>query len=240
MKRRYFLFEAALITLSNQFSPVAGDPTAHVSIRSAINIMEYFSVEDEQARRLLDILTCFYDVVRQRSSPPKLENSPDKTTRTFSSSGSTSQEEGPKRPLPPSRRASVRSGRDVFKQAISDPNVSPTTSFRSNLLASTGTSNINQQSSLQNPKQTIHRRNSAGAYLEFPKSTSNRSGTLRVNSVEGNDLLAEESEVDLSQLWNWPTTDNHGTVRPSVAAQSSGDKPAAPRTSLTGGASDPT
>ncbi|RFU31785.1 hypothetical protein B7463_g4540, partial [Scytalidium lignicola] len=210
----YFLFAAALITLSNQFSPVARDPTANISINAAINIMKYFSVEDEQARRLLDILVCFYDVVRQRRSPPSKNKDPvGKKIHNLSNSISTPREGiFPESTSSPPRKVSSVSNRRVSKTEGSDPNVSPTTTFRSiNPLTSVDTPTINQESPQRSPTQTRSRRNSNDAFLDLSNLTSNHPSTTSANSVDG-ESLPGDAEIDFQTLWNWLPGNNSSNI----------------------------
>ncbi|CZS93758.1 uncharacterized protein RCO7_09432 [Rhynchosporium graminicola] len=64
----YFLFAASLIVLSNEFCGLYQNPDASTSLNQAIGIMHYFSQQDPQARRLLDILDSFHKVVVHRQS----------------------------------------------------------------------------------------------------------------------------------------------------------------------------
>lgn len=66
---RYFLFAAALIVLSNEFSGVCSSPNARPCIDSAITIMTYCAETDPQAQRVLYIMTTFRDVVYSRRAP---------------------------------------------------------------------------------------------------------------------------------------------------------------------------
>jgi hypothetical protein len=64
--RRYFLFAASLILLSNEFAVLQSNPTYESSITKAIGVIEYCARTDPQARRLRYILTTFRDVVSQK------------------------------------------------------------------------------------------------------------------------------------------------------------------------------
>ncbi|KAH8815900.1 fungal-specific transcription factor domain-containing protein [Xylogone sp. PMI_703] len=214
----YFLFAAALITLSNQFSPVARDPTANVSIHAAINIMKYFSAEDEQAGRLLDILVCFYDVVRQRRNfPMKTEEPASKGTQSLSTSMPTPREDVFLKSVSSSpQKASVLGNRPISKTETSDPNVSPTTTFRgTNLLASIEQRSMNQDSPQRSPAQTRSPHDCSDTFLDISKATSNHPSAASTNSIDG-DSLPGDAEIDFQALWSWLPGNNSDRSRASA------------------------
>ncbi|GKT53436.1 fungal specific transcription factor domain-containing protein [Colletotrichum tofieldiae] len=61
--RRYFLFAASLIILSNEFAAIYPNPSYGTSISNTIAIMRYCATSDPQANRLLFILTSFRNVI---------------------------------------------------------------------------------------------------------------------------------------------------------------------------------
>ncbi|KAI9794548.1 MAG: hypothetical protein M1816_004435 [Peltula sp. TS41687] len=65
----YFLFAAALIVLSNEFSGVCPSLNPRSCIDSAITVMTYCAESDPQAQRVLYIMTTFRDVVSSRRAP---------------------------------------------------------------------------------------------------------------------------------------------------------------------------
>ncbi|KAH8663530.1 fungal-specific transcription factor domain-containing protein [Tricladium varicosporioides] len=64
----YFLFAAALVVSSNEFSCLYHIPNAKASVKHAIDIMQYCSKEDQQAERLLFILTELRNVINKHHS----------------------------------------------------------------------------------------------------------------------------------------------------------------------------
>ncbi|KAI1766352.1 fungal-specific transcription factor domain-containing protein [Hypoxylon sp. FL1150] len=64
----YFVFAAALVILSNEFSSLCYNPDAHNSIESAIRIFDYCENRDVQAQRLKYIVRKFHDANRTRPS----------------------------------------------------------------------------------------------------------------------------------------------------------------------------
>jgi hypothetical protein len=62
----YFVFAAALVILSNEFAGLYINTSADNHIDNAVNIMAYCAETDNQARRLLDILSSYRDVVLQQ------------------------------------------------------------------------------------------------------------------------------------------------------------------------------
>ena len=82
---RYFLFAAALIILSNEFSSLCANPAASLGISNSISLMTYCADSDPQAQRLLYILTTFRDVVnnQQERSWPRIASQADETMVSF-------------------------------------------------------------------------------------------------------------------------------------------------------------
>ena len=62
----YFLFAAALVLLSNDFSQLYVNPGVELCIRQSITIMTYCAETDPQASRLLFIMSSFREVVIQQ------------------------------------------------------------------------------------------------------------------------------------------------------------------------------
>ncbi|CAG8976809.1 hypothetical protein HYALB_00012515 [Hymenoscyphus albidus] len=61
----YFMFTAALVVLSNEFSFLYSNPLSKICVQHAIDIMRWCSESDPQAKRLLVILSAFRDVVEK-------------------------------------------------------------------------------------------------------------------------------------------------------------------------------
>ena len=62
----YFLFAAALVLLSNEFGELYVNVAADQCIQNSVTIMSYCGEADPQAKRLLEILVAFKDVVVQQ------------------------------------------------------------------------------------------------------------------------------------------------------------------------------
>lgn len=62
----YFLFAAALVILANEFSGLYRVEASDTCILNAVNIMNYCAESDQQANRLVYILSTFRDVVAQQ------------------------------------------------------------------------------------------------------------------------------------------------------------------------------
>jgi hypothetical protein len=75
----YFLFAAALVILANEFAGLYRVDAADTCIVNAINIMSYCAESDQQASRLVYILSSFRDVVAQQRMRRK-QNVADNTT----------------------------------------------------------------------------------------------------------------------------------------------------------------
>ena len=73
----YFLFAAALVILANEFAGLYRVDASDTCILNAVNIMNYCAESDQQASRLVYILSTFRDVVaqqRMRRKPSQAEN----------------------------------------------------------------------------------------------------------------------------------------------------------------------
>ncbi|KAF1958367.1 hypothetical protein CC80DRAFT_490961 [Byssothecium circinans] len=75
----YFLFAAALVVLANEFAGLYRVDAPDACIANAINIMSYCAESDQQASRLVYILTSFRDVVAQQRTRRK-QNLTDNTS----------------------------------------------------------------------------------------------------------------------------------------------------------------
>lgn len=67
----YFLFAAALVILSNEFASLYRVDAPDTCIANSINIMSYCAESDQQASRLVYILSSFRDVVAQQRTRRK-------------------------------------------------------------------------------------------------------------------------------------------------------------------------
>ncbi len=68
LARRYFLFAAALIVLSNEYASLYYNSAAEARISQAISLMAYCARTDPQGKRLVWILGAFQEVVAKQSS----------------------------------------------------------------------------------------------------------------------------------------------------------------------------
>jgi hypothetical protein len=75
----YFLFAAALVILANEFAGLYRVDASDTCIINSINIMSYCAESDQQASRLVYILSAFRDVVAQQRMRRK-QNLTDNTT----------------------------------------------------------------------------------------------------------------------------------------------------------------
>ncbi|KAF2476918.1 uncharacterized protein BDR25DRAFT_339021 [Lindgomyces ingoldianus] len=84
----YFLFAAALVILSNEFAALYRVDASDTCILNSINIMSYCAESDQQASRLVYILTAFRDVVaaqrlRRKQNQPEVINLPSISSQLY-------------------------------------------------------------------------------------------------------------------------------------------------------------
>ncbi|KAH7418129.1 fungal-specific transcription factor domain-containing protein [Cadophora sp. MPI-SDFR-AT-0126] len=201
----YFLFAASLVVLSNEFCGLYQNPNAGTSMRTAINIMHYFSEQDPQARRLLVILTSFRDVVshqqsiraRQRdaarasgvlpqSNPSLAEDNNDAMANLFQGSMPSS---GNNLSL-----ASPIAGVNTVRREPLPISFSPLNVITSQV-------NHNLSSPAQQDQCPISRQNSLDAFVDLARVASNPNSG---GSNDGNESFAEE--IDFEAFYNFPYT----------------------------------
>ncbi|CAG8955200.1 hypothetical protein HYFRA_00007216 [Hymenoscyphus fraxineus] len=87
----YFMFTAALVVLSNEFSFLYSNSLSKICVRHAIDIMRWCSESDPHAKRLLVILSAFRDVVEKHhdKNPGQLPTYPSQGSGTAPSSPNT-------------------------------------------------------------------------------------------------------------------------------------------------------
>ncbi|ORY02290.1 fungal-specific transcription factor domain-domain-containing protein [Clohesyomyces aquaticus] len=84
----YFLFAAALVILANEFAALYRVDASDTCILNAINIMSYCAESDQQASRLVYIMTSFRDVVaaqraRRKQNQPEIINLPSISSQLY-------------------------------------------------------------------------------------------------------------------------------------------------------------
>ena len=81
----YFLFAATLVILANEFAGLYRVDASEACILNAVNIMNYCAESDQQASRLVYILSTFRDVVNQQRMRRKQDQSSNTSLPSISS-----------------------------------------------------------------------------------------------------------------------------------------------------------
>ncbi|KAF2194939.1 hypothetical protein K469DRAFT_698498 [Zopfia rhizophila CBS 207.26] len=100
----YFLFAAALVILANEFAGLYRVDAADAYILNAVTTMSYCAESDQQANRLVYILSTFRDVVatqrvRRKQSQPDLINLPSISSQLYGAPLSNQQPSIPQHPM---------------------------------------------------------------------------------------------------------------------------------------------
>jgi len=224
----YFLFAAALVILANEFAGLYRAEASDTCIVNSINIMSYCAESDQQASRLVYILSSFRDVVAQQRMRRK-QNSTDNTTLPSISSqlygvpmpnqaqqhqasanvgglahstdpmtSSTRLHQVPIHIYPGMETAPINSPPPAFQQPFQPP-----TDFSVHL------------SPIQNPDLNLPTTNSPFSPtnpLNTPSKPPSLSMLLDLSALEGTrvpSLHSEESgqdeQIDFDALWAWPS-----------------------------------
>ncbi|KAL2074526.1 hypothetical protein VTL71DRAFT_8304 [Oculimacula yallundae] len=205
----YFLFAASLVILSNEFCALYQNPDAATSVAHAINTMHYFSEQDPQARRLLNILESFHHVVMHQS-----------TVR--SQQQDIARASGVIPPLPPSLMEDnndamanlLHGGAPVSNNASAFSSPKPVQRDMphmpySPMNASTSQGNKNVASSGPRPPF----QDSMDTFLDLARVSSRpNSGS----SNDGNESLSNE-EIIFEDLWQFPYA-NSGVITPGLVS----------------------
>jgi hypothetical protein len=224
-KFSYFLFAAALIVLSNEFSGLYNNSSAKSDITNAINIMHYFAQRDPQGSRLLFILTSFRDVVQREQS-----------AREQQALIEQAQAQAQTQPFAPPQLIPVNDANDPMgnlfqgskRQAAENPSVSaPTDRVSSGHQSAASLSPVNTapQPSLQRnssssndalspggPDVMASRPNTLDAFFDLARVPGYSHST---GSVHDSDSIGD-AEIDFESLWQWPNSNGLTGLTPGL------------------------
>ena len=174
----YFLFAAALVVLSNEFSNLYYKSSAESCIENTITIFNYCAEIDPQAQRLLHILMTFRDVVttKQRSQNFRPQSLPQARPTTM---------QIPFPDLNPRPPVSQSSPLGMIDQPISNP---------INLVSP----NPGLDQAQQPPPLVQARHGSFSSILDL--TTGNNPLAARLSD----DPSMPDEQIDFDALWQWP------------------------------------
>lgn len=196
----YFLFAAALVILANEFAALYSSPAADTCILNAVTVMAYCAESDQQASRLLYILSTFRDVVtaqrtRRKQNQTGMVNLPSISSQLYGlpAPQKPSLHQVPVHIYPGMQSSSLPpletptySTQSQSQQPQKPP--TPTSALESN---TTPTLNLN------NPT------------LSRPVSLSNVLDLSALDAARAPSLYSDESapdeHIDFDALWAWPS-----------------------------------
>ena len=217
-RHSYFLFAAALVVLSNEFSALYHNPTATTSINNAINIIHYCAQQDPQANRLLFILTSFRDVVVRQQAATTQQATVGPQAQAFIQAPAMSLPHEHGDPIvstldgasisPEGAHSATLPGLMPNQQHANQNNSSSPSSSRPTMnidspIATTINTHISGQA-----RPRSDRRHSMDAFFDLARVSSypNSGG-----SNDGNDPhSAGDAEIDFEMLWQLPNSYGSG------------------------------
>lgn len=208
---RYFLFSAALVVLSSEFSDLYPHITLHNPASSAIEVMRYCADIDPQAHRLHFVLTAFRDLVVQHRArightmdssiraqiavipqPIPLSNERNEPLNTQVMTSPPPLATGPAHHPAPATifqdPHGVESSISSATTSHSAPHISPSEYSRDK----EGPSNMSSPQSSWDP------------FLELALPIDKMS--------EANDPLIGDAEIEFESLWQWPSHEGPGLM----------------------------
>ncbi|KAF2657079.1 hypothetical protein K491DRAFT_349338 [Lophiostoma macrostomum CBS 122681] len=227
----YFLFAAALVILANEFAGLYRVDASEACISNAVTIMSYCGESDQQASRLVYILTSFRDVAtmqtmrrRQNQSQNDLTNLPSISTQLYGTqrsnvpSGPAQSTMEPYTATPNPRLHQVPVHIYPGMQTTPLPNETSTP----NQMMDHALSLPQHQPSLsvhlspiQNPTVSGPSSDTLNSYdIAKPSSLMNSLSSVldlsaldatRVPSLYSEDSGAQDDQIDFDALWAWPT-----------------------------------
>ncbi|KAF2680296.1 hypothetical protein K458DRAFT_345312 [Lentithecium fluviatile CBS 122367] len=215
----YFLFAAALVVLANEFAGLYRVDAPDTCITNSINIMGYCAESDQQASRLLYILSSFRDVVAQQRIRRKQTQSDNLNLPSISS-----QLYGVQR-TNQQQNTSVMPGSDpnntarlhqvpvhIYPGMQTGPINEPSSSFQSPASVQTPIQpNLSVHlSPIHNPQGTMSGRDPYT--MEAPDKPPSLSNVLDLSGLDATrvpSLYSEGSggdeQIDFDALWAWPS-----------------------------------
>lgn len=225
----YFLFAAALVILANEFAGLYRVDASDTCMLNAITIMSYCAESDQQASRLVYILSSFREVVvaqrlRRAQSQPEVMNLPSISSQLYGVPLSNHNQSTGGNMQPSNHTATPRLHQVPIHiypgmqttPLSSDSNMNP--SFQPPPSLSVHLSPI------QNPP--VSRPDSSPSFtlshpLSKPPSLSNALDISALDATRVPSLYSEEGgapdeHIDFDALWAWPSnTPAFGSPRPS-------------------------
>jgi len=203
----YFLFAAALVILANEFAGLYRVDASDTCIVNAITVMSYCAESDQQASRLVYILSSFRDVVAQQRMRRKQNVSDNTTLPSISSQlyGASHQSATNVGGLSNSTDPAARLHQvpvHIYPGMQTAPLTSPTPTYP----PQTHPANFSVHlSPIQDPHFPISNTSTT------PLNTPSLSMMLDLSALEGTrvpSLHSEESgqdeQIDFDALWAWP------------------------------------
>jgi hypothetical protein len=215
----YFLFAAALVVLSNEFAGLYRVDAPDTCITNSINIMSYCAESDQQASRLVYILSSFRDVVTQQRTRRKHSQSDNLNLPSISSQiyGVTggSQQQGTTMPGADPPNSTPRLHQvpiHIYPGMQTAPLTEPSSSFQPPLQSQAPVQpNLSVHlSPIHNPQATTSGRDPYT--MDFPSRPPSLSNVLDLSGLDATrvpSLYSEESgadeQIDFDALWAWPS-----------------------------------
>ncbi|KAF1979419.1 hypothetical protein BU23DRAFT_549412 [Bimuria novae-zelandiae CBS 107.79] len=210
----YFLFAAALVVLANEFAGLYRSDSPDSCIANSIAIMSYCAESDQQASRLVYILSSFRDVVTQQRARRKQDQRDNLSLPSISSQlyGVSAPQATPA----PGREGSTPTPRlhqvpvHIYPGMQTLPHSGPSGGFQ-NQLPQSGPPNLSVHlSPIQNPQASAA---SMDPYsFDGPSKPPSLSNVLDLSGLDNTrvpSLYSEESgadeQIDFDALWAWPS-----------------------------------
>lgn len=215
----YFLFAAALVVLANEFAGLYRVDAPDTCITNSINIMSYCAESDQQASRLVYILSSFRDVVaQQRMRRKQIQTDstslPSISAQLYGVSASSQQQNPAAMPGQDPSSAAHRLHQvpiHIYPGMQTAPLNEPSSSFHPPQSHTPVPPNLSVHlSPIQNPQAA-----SAGMdpyTMEAPSKPPSLSTVLDLSGLDATrvpSLYSEESgadeHIDFDALWAWPS-----------------------------------
>ena len=216
----YFLFAAALVVLSNEFASLYRVDAPDTCISNSINIMSYCAESDQQASRLVYILSSFRDVVAQQRTRRKHSQSdnlnlPSISSQLYGVTGGPQQQSmsvipgaDASNPTPRLHQVPVHIYPGMQTAPIND--VSSSFQSPSQSQASAPPNLSVHLSPIHNPQAIVSGRDPYT--MEAPSKPPSLSNVLDLSGLDATrvpSLYSEESgvdeHIDFDALWAWPS-----------------------------------
>ncbi|KAH5557364.1 hypothetical protein HBI25_134350 [Parastagonospora nodorum] len=215
----YFLFAAALVILSNEFAGLYRVDASDTCIVNAISIMNYCGESDQQASRLVYILSAYRDVVAQQRMRRKQTMTDNTTLPSISSQlygvPMSNQQQGPNDGSLANTTNPMTATSHLHQVPIhiypgieTAPISSPTPSFQPRHVSQPTDFSVHLSPIIQDPSFDITT-NSMNTPLSKPPSLSTMLDLSALDGTRVPSLHSEDSgqdeQIDFDALWAWPS-----------------------------------